>query len=117
MLPLPGKAISKWAPEVAPVLSKAKTPHETRAVWVDEVACIGCTSCIYSACATFRIEPEYGRARVFAQWVDTEDTIKEAMDLCPVSCIHFVDREHLPFLEFITQVGRIAALAHGVASR
>lgn len=28
---------------------------------------------MWIAQGTFRIEPEHGRSRVFAQWVDTED--------------------------------------------
>lgn len=64
---------------------KAK-PGEDRAVFVDEVSCIGCKNCIYIAAATFRMENEYGRSRVFAQWLNSEDEIQDAMDSCPVSC-------------------------------
>ena len=42
----------------------------------DEVACIGCKQCVWIAQGTFRIEPDHGRSRVFAQWVDTEDDIQ-----------------------------------------
>lgn len=40
---------------------------------------------------------------MFAQWVDKEDDIQAAMDACPVSCIHWVDRKDLPALEFVTR--------------
>lgn len=66
-------------------MSKAK-PGEDRAVFVDEISCIGCKNCIYIAAATFRMEPDYGRSRVFAQWLNTEDEVQDAMDSCPVSC-------------------------------
>ena len=32
-----------------------------------------------------------------------EDDIKAAMDACPVSCIHWVEKEDLPALEFVMQ--------------
>jgi ferredoxin len=34
---------------------------------VDEITCIGCKNCVWQAPACFRIEPEHGRSRVFAQ--------------------------------------------------
>lgn len=42
----------------------------------DESACIGCKQCVWCASGVFRMEPEYGRSRVFAQWCDTEDNIQ-----------------------------------------
>ncbi len=45
-------------------------------MFVDEVSCIGCKQCVWCASATFRMEPEYGRSRVFAQWVDSEPKIQ-----------------------------------------
>ena len=35
-------------------------------------------------------EDEWGRARVSHQWGDDEETLREAMDMCPVNCIYFV---------------------------
>jgi ferredoxin len=55
----------------------------------DELSCIGCKQCVWLAPATFRIEPEWGRSRVFAQWCDTEEAKDTAIDSCPVSCIHW----------------------------
>lgn len=40
--------------------------------------------------SSFAIEEDYGRARVMRQGVDTEDKLQEAIDTCPVSCIHWV---------------------------
>jgi ferredoxin len=48
---------------------------------------------------TFSMEEEYGRARVMNQLVDTEDKVQEAMDTCPVSCIHWVSAPQLTLLE------------------
>ena len=42
----------------------------------DEAACIGCKQCVWCASGVFRMEPEYGRSRAFAQWCDTEDRIQ-----------------------------------------
>lgn len=60
---------------------------EERAVFVDEVKCIGCLKCALSAEKTFAIESVYGRARVVAQWADPEHKIQEAIGACPVDCI------------------------------
>lgn len=61
--------------------------NEQRAVFVDEVKCVGCLKCALLAENTFAIECVYGRARVVAQWADTEAKIQEAIDACPVDCI------------------------------
>ena len=94
-----GELLSKWCGPGHP-LSRATDPNESRGVFVDEATCIGCQNCLWCAPATFRIEPEFGRARVFAQWVNTEEEIQEAIDSCPVSCIWMVNKEDLPALEF-----------------
>ncbi len=48
---------------------------------------------------TFYIEEGYGRSRVFRQDGDAEDVVQEAIDTCPVDCIHWVDYERLKALE------------------
>lgn len=68
-------------------------------VYVDEPTCIGCTHCAHVARNTFYIEPEYGRARVIRQDGDSEALIQEAIDTCPVDCIHWVDYTELRQLE------------------
>ena len=42
----------------------------------DECSCVGCKQCMWIAPAVYRIEPEYGRSRVFAQWASPEDDIQ-----------------------------------------
>ncbi|KAK9814414.1 hypothetical protein WJX72_005581 [[Myrmecia] bisecta] len=96
-----GKPLSHWC--VNSRLGKNEDPAESRALFVDEVSCIGCKMCVWCAMGTFRIEPEFGRSRVFAQWVDKEDDMQAAVDSCPVSCIHWVDKERLPALEYVMQ--------------
>jgi len=89
-----GELRSRWC---------AKKEEETRAVFVDEISCIGCKQCIYIAPATFRIEPDHGRSWVFAQWLDKEDDIDAAILSCPVDAIHWVEKDQLPVLEHVIQ--------------
>ncbi|PON34926.1 Splicing factor-like protein [Parasponia andersonii] len=74
---------------------------EERAVFVDEVKCVGCLKCALFAEKTFAIEAVYGRARVVSQWADPEYKIQEAMGACPVDCISIVERSNLAALEFL----------------
>jgi ferredoxin len=62
-----------------------------RGVYVDEVTCIGCKHCAHVARNTFYIEPDYGRSRVIRQDGDSEEVVQEAIDTCPVDCIHWLD--------------------------
>ncbi|MEH1831284.1 MAG: ferredoxin [Nostoc sp.] len=68
-------------------------------VYVDEITCIGCKHCAHVARNTFYIEPDYGRSRVVRQDGDNEEIIQEAIDTCPVDCIHWVDYTQLKKLE------------------
>ena len=49
--------------------------------------------------STFYMNDEHGRARVFEQWGDDEETIQVAIETCPVDCIHYVPYEELERLE------------------
>lgn len=68
-------------------------------VYVDEITCIGCKHCAHVARNTFYIEPDYGRSRVVRQDGDAEEIIQEAIDTCPVDCIHWVDYTEVKKLE------------------
>ncbi|NES72339.1 MAG: ferredoxin [Okeania sp. SIO2D1] len=70
-----------------------------KGVYVDEITCIGCKHCAHTAPNTFYIEPDYGRSRVINQDGDTEELIEEAINTCPVDCIHWVDYQKLKQLE------------------
>ncbi|MFN9661498.1 MAG: ferredoxin [Cyanobacteriota bacterium] len=70
-----------------------------KAVWVDEAVCIGCRYCAHVASNTFVVEAEGGRSRVIRQDGDSTDRIQEAIDTCPVDCIHWVAYEQLPELQ------------------
>lgn len=70
-----------------------------KGVYVDEITCIGCKHCAHVARNTFYIEPDYGRSRVVRQDGDVEEVVQEAIDTCPVDCIHWVDYTELKNLE------------------
>ncbi|RCJ38285.1 ferredoxin [Nostoc minutum NIES-26] len=70
-----------------------------KGVYVDEITCIGCKHCAHVARNTFYIEPDYGRSRVIRQDGDAEEVVQEAIDTCPVDCIHWVDYTELKKLE------------------
>eukprot|EP00276_Gloeochaete_wittrockiana_P007209 CAMPEP_0184655690 /NCGR_PEP_ID=MMETSP0308-20130426/14339_1 /TAXON_ID=38269 /ORGANISM="Gloeochaete witrockiana, Strain SAG 46.84" /LENGTH=271 /DNA_ID=CAMNT_0027092373 /DNA_START=333 /DNA_END=1148 /DNA_ORIENTATION=+ len=70
-----------------------------RGVFVDEFQCIGCKNCAHVASNSFFIEDNHGRARVFKQDGDSIFKMQEAIDTCPVSCIHWVDEDFLKVLE------------------
>lgn len=74
-------------------------PVQARFVYVDEPCCIGCTYCASIARSTFFMEDDHGRARVYNQGGDSLEVIDEAIDSCPVNCIHFVSWEDLIILE------------------
>ena len=65
-----------------------------KAVWVEESDCIGCRYCAHVASNTFVVVPETGRCRAVRQDGDSMDRIQEAIDTCPVDCIHWVEFEY-----------------------
>ncbi|MDP5016070.1 ferredoxin [Anabaena sp. UHCC 0187] len=91
-----------------------------KGVYVDEITCIGCKHCAHVARNTFFIEEDYGRSRVIRQDADTEEVIQEAIDTCPVDCIHWVDYTDLKNLEAERQYQVIPIagypVEHGVAT-
>ena len=70
-----------------------------KGVYVDEITCIGCKHCAHVARNTFYIESDYGRSRAIRQDADPEEVIQEAIDTCPVDCIHWTDYTELKKLE------------------
>jgi len=74
-------------------------PIRSQMVYVDEYTCIGCTNCATIAQSTFFMEDYLGRARVFQQWGDDDETIQIAIETCPVDCIHYVPYDELVRLE------------------
>ena len=97
-------AIAFQAPACAAVQATGLEPVlggalRQKAVWVDEAVCIGCRYCANVASHTFVVEPTWGRSRAMRQDGDSTERIQEAIDTCPVDCIHWVSYEQLPELE------------------
>ncbi|CAM9691971.1 unnamed protein product [Chrysoparadoxa australica] len=74
-------------------------PTMEQFVYVDEYTCIGCTHCSHVADNTFFMDDEFGRARVFQQGGDNAAVVREAIETCPVDCIHYVGWDELTKLE------------------
>lgn len=92
------------APVTAPESRNGQEPLlggalREKAVWVDEAVCIGCRYCAHVAGNTFAIEPRLGRSRAIRQDGDSTACIQEAIDTCPVDCIHWVAFEELDALK------------------
>ena len=82
-----GRPVSQWN----------GTDTEKSAVFVNESACIGCKSCTLYAPNTFEMVEDFnaGRARCTTQWGDDLETTQVAIELCPVDCIYWVQRQEL----------------------
>ncbi|XP_058100860.1 chaperone protein dnaJ C76, chloroplastic [Magnolia sinica] len=66
--------------------------------FVDEFSCIGCKNCASLASDVFRIEEDFGRARVCSQSGNPE-LVQQAIDSCPVDCIHWTSAAQVSLLE------------------
>ena len=96
--PYTGEPLSEWAWDGV----------QGQAIFVDELSCVGCRNCVNIAPGVFEIESENGfeeansRARVHTQWPSgtSGEDIEGAILSCPVDCIHEVNREELPALEY-----------------
>ena len=62
-------------------------------VFVDELTCIGCHNCTNVCPNTYAMEPDFGRARVMQQKIDSDEMLQESIDCCPVDCIHWVRKQ------------------------
>lgn len=67
-------------------------------VFVDEFTCIGCKNCANICPGVFEIEEDFGRSRVYSLSGSTE-LIQDAIDSCPVDCIHWTSAAQLSLLE------------------
>ncbi|PIN21828.1 hypothetical protein CDL12_05461 [Handroanthus impetiginosus] len=80
-----------------------KGPLRPQALFVDENSCIGCRECVHHASNTFMMNEAFGTARVKVQYGDDDGKIETSVDSCPVNCIHWVNTEELPVLEYLIQ--------------
>jgi len=83
--------------------------QELDQVFVDEFTCIGCRNCCNVCPSTFAIEDDWGRARVMRQDADPVEKQQEAIDTCPVNCIHWVSSSQLSLLDVaMARMGRVS---------
>ena len=59
-----------------------------RVPYVDQDVCISCTLCVNTAPEVFRMN-ENDLAEVYDPEGASEEKIQEAVDACPVNCIHW----------------------------
>jgi ferredoxin len=59
-----------------------------RRAYVDQDSCIGCHLCVNTAFGVFRMT-DNNLAEVYDAEGEPEATIQEAIDVCPVNCIHW----------------------------
>lgn len=79
-------------------------------MFVDEFTCIGCKNCVNVCPKAFALEELFGRARVHTQDTDSTALVQEAIDTCPVSCIHWVTAPQLTLLEAaMAKIERVSA--------
>ncbi|CAL5038504.1 unnamed protein product [Urochloa decumbens] len=79
-------------------------PVRSQALFVDENKCIGCRECVHHAARTFAMDDVLGSAHVDIQFGDLEQQIQVlAVESCPVNCIHWVESQELPVLEFLSR--------------
>jgi ferredoxin len=71
-------------------------PLLLRFAYVDEPSCIGCTYCAEVARNTFYMNEDAGRARVFAQGVDSPEVVIEAIECCPYAYACATERRWPP---------------------
>lgn len=63
-----------------------------KSFYVDQEECIGCGACVDSCPDVFRMT-EDNIAEVFNAEGASEEEVQDAMDACPVECIHWEDEE------------------------
>ncbi len=60
-------------------------------VFIDQEECIGCGTCQELCPEVFELDEETQKAKVIMPEGGPEELIEEAMESCPVSCIHWED--------------------------
>ncbi|MFZ0448110.1 MAG: ferredoxin [Desulfatiglandaceae bacterium] len=64
--------------------------HSKR-VYIDEGECIGCETCEEICPEVFQMNEDTEKSEVIKPEGGPEDLIQEAIDTCPVDCIHWED--------------------------
>ena len=61
--------------------------------YIEEEECIACGTCEELCPEVFRLNEGLGFAQVINPGGGSEDKIQEAIDACPVQCIHWTNQE------------------------
>jgi ferredoxin len=61
----------------------------SKTVVIDTEECIGCGSCVEICPEVFQLDEGEEKAKVIKPEGGPADLIQEAIDTCPVSCIHW----------------------------
>ncbi len=61
----------------------------SKRVYIDEGECIGCGACEEICPEVFKLNEETDKAEVIKPEGSAEELIQEAIDQCPVECIHW----------------------------
>ena len=61
-------------------------------VVIDTEECIGCESCVEICPEVFGFNEAEEKAEVIMPEDGPEDCIEDAMDTCPVECIHYIEQ-------------------------
>lgn len=62
-------------------------------VFIDEEECIACGTCVELCPDVFQMNEEIEKAVVILPEGGPKDCIEEAIESCPVSCIHWEEEE------------------------
>ena len=61
----------------------------SKKVYIETEECIGCESCVELCPEVFEFDDAEGKARVKLPEGGDEECIEEAIESCPVECIHW----------------------------
>jgi len=74
---------------LAALFHKLKEVLMARKIFIDEEECIGCGTCEEICPEVFKLNEKTDKAEVINQEGASEDKINEAIEGCPVECIHW----------------------------
>jgi ferredoxin len=60
----------------------------SKKVYIETEECIGCENCVEICPEVFKMDDEAEKAVVILPEGGPQDSIEEAMEACPVECIH-----------------------------
>jgi ferredoxin len=63
-----------------------------KSVYIDQEECIGCGACVDSCPDVFAMNDD-NVAEIVSDGSASEEEIQDAIDSCPVECIHWKDQE------------------------